>query len=128
VVLVDDVAAALALLVLHQGDDLDGKALNLAARPDLSAAQLVAELRRVSGRPLVFHPRSYTRMGAAQLGRWALKTGVRRALQPVPSLRDARSMEHYPVIRSDRARQVLGWKPVEDREPFLDAAVRWRAS
>jgi len=126
VVLTEDIAAALVLLAQHQGGELDGKALNLAARVDISAAQLVAELRRVSGRPLKFRPRSYARMRAARLARWVVKTVVRRAVQPPPSLRDAMSMEHYPVIRSDRARDVLGWKPVEDREQFLDAAVRWR--
>lgn len=128
VVLVDDVADALARLVEYHGDDLDGRAINLAADVDLTARDLVAELRRVTGRPLEFRPRSFGRMHAVRWGRWLLKTAARRAWQPVPSLRDAMSMEHYPRIRSDRARAVLGWTPVEEREPFLNAAVRQRPS
>lgn len=122
-VLVTDVAEALALIATHQGPELDGRALNLAARVDLTAADVVAALNRRTGRALRFHPRSFTRMRRAQLARWVLKAAARRSPAPAPSLRDAMSMEHYPAISSDLARRVLGWAPVEDREEFLEGAL-----
>lgn len=120
VVLVTDVADALALITTHQGAELNGRALNLAARVNLSAADIVTAMNHRTGRSLRFHPRSYAWMHRGQLARWVLKTAVRRSISPVPSTRDEMSMEHYPAVSSNLARDVLGWSPVEERGEFLE--------
>src|SRR5262249_6821659 len=53
-VLVDDVADALARLATHPTRELDGRALDLAARVPLNARELVAHFARVTGRDVHF--------------------------------------------------------------------------
>jgi predicted dehydrogenase/nucleoside-diphosphate-sugar epimerase len=123
-VLVEDVADAIVAAALHEGHDLDGRALNLCARVPLSAREIVAELRRVTGRDLHFHPRSLARSQAMEIGKWLVKrVGGRPGLE-FPSYRDLRARALFTVFQSDLAREVLGWRPVEEREAFLERAVR----
>ncbi len=123
-VFVDDVADALALAVAHSGRELDGKALNLAADTGLCATEVVAELARATGRRLNFHPRSLVLSQTMEIGKWLVKKAGRRKDAAFPSWRDLKSRQLAPKLSSDIARSVLGWKPVEDRERFLDVAVR----
>jgi len=41
-----------------------------------------------------------------------------------PSYRDLKSRALPLPFGAETARQVLGWQPVEEREAFLDRAVR----
>lgn len=121
---VEDVAEGLARVVAHEGTELDGKALNLAANTGLSAREIVAEFARSSGRKLEFHPRSLVFSQVLEIGKWLVKKAGRRKDAAFPSWRDLKSRELRPVMTSNLARSVLGWQPVEDRERFLDVAVR----
>jgi predicted dehydrogenase/nucleoside-diphosphate-sugar epimerase len=122
-VLADDVADALVAAAIAPGSGVDGKALNLCANPGLSGSEVVAELRRATGRALSFHPRRMWVSQAAEIGKWLVKrAGGRKA--PFPSYRDLKSRALQARFTSDIARQELGWRPVEEREAFLDAAVR----
>ncbi|MFG0319561.1 MAG: NAD-dependent epimerase/dehydratase family protein [Planctomycetota bacterium JB042] len=123
VVWVDDVAEALVRAALHEGTELDGKAMNLCARPPLSAKEIVEELRADTGRRLHFHGRSLALSQAMEIGKWIVKrVGGRKA--PFPSYRDLKSRALAPPFSCERAREVLGWTPVEERGEFLDKAVR----
>jgi predicted dehydrogenase/nucleoside-diphosphate-sugar epimerase len=123
VVLVDDVADAICRLIEHKGQDLDGRALNLAAAPGLCAAEIVEELARASGRALHFHARPLLLSQSMEIGKWLVKVAGRRPGAEFPSLRDLKSRALVPRIPSTTARTVLGWKPVEDRKAFLERAV-----
>lgn len=124
VVDVDDVAEALARIALHDGDGLDGQALNLCARAPLSAREIVEELRRATGRDLHFHPRPLWLSQALEIGKWTVKKAGRRPGARFPSYRDLKSRSLAPPFTSRTAREVLGWQPIEDREAFLDKSVR----
>ncbi len=124
---VDDVADALVRAALHEGDELHGKALNLAADTGLTAREVVAEMRRVTGRDLHFHPRSLGRSQTMEVGKWIVKKVGRRPGAEFPSWRDLKSRAMVPRLSCDIARDVLDWKPVEDRERFLDLTVRVHA-
>jgi predicted dehydrogenase/nucleoside-diphosphate-sugar epimerase len=126
-VLVDDVADALVAAALHEGDELHGKALNLAADTGLTAREVVAEMRRATGRDLHFHPRSLVKSQVMEIGKWIVKKVGRRPGVLFPSWRDLKSRAMVPKLSCDLARGALGWKPVEDRERFLDLAVRVHA-
>lgn len=126
-ILVDDVADALVRTALHEGSDLHGKGLNLAADTGLTAAEMVDELRKATGRALHFHPRSLGLSQTMEIGKWIVKKVGRRPGAEYPSWRDLKSRAMVPTIASDTARDVLGWQPVEDRERFLDLAVRVHA-
>ncbi len=124
IVLADDVADALVAAALHEGPDLTGKTMNLCARPPLSARELVNEMRKATGRRLFFHARALWKSQAMEIGKWVVKKAGRRAGVVFPSYRDLKSRALVPAFRSNLARDVLGWKPIEEREPFLDRAVR----
>jgi predicted dehydrogenase/nucleoside-diphosphate-sugar epimerase len=121
---VDDVAEAFVRAALHEGGELHGKALNLAAKIDLDAASVVAEMRRASGRALHFHPRSLASSQLMEIGKWLVKRAGGRKDAAFPSYRDLKSRSLAARLECDLARRVLGWKPVEERERFLEVAVR----
>ena len=127
VVDVDDVAEALALLAAHAGHDLDGKALNLCTRTPLPAREIVAEMRRATCRDLHFHPRPLWLSQWLEIGKWVVKKVGRRPGATFPSYRDLKTRACVPPFSSRTAREVLGWRPVEDREAFLDRTVRVHA-
>ena len=124
VVTADDVADALVRLAAHEGHDLDGKALNLCSRTPLSAREIVAELRKATGRDLHFHPRPLWVSQAMEIGKWMVKKAGRRPGVTFPSYRDLKSRALVPRFSSRTAREVLGWQPLEDREEMLERAVR----
>ncbi len=122
-VLADDVADALVAATLADGGGVDGEALNLCASTGLTAADVVAELARATGRPLHFHPRPLWLSQSMEIGKWIVKrVGGRKA--EFPSYRDLKSRALATPFSSKLARERLGWQPVEDRSAFLDAAVR----
>jgi predicted dehydrogenase/nucleoside-diphosphate-sugar epimerase len=123
VVLADDVADALVRLAAHEGHDLDGQALNLCTRAPLSAREIVEELRRATGRDLHFHPRPLWLSQTMEIGKWMVKVAGRRPGATFPSYRDLKSRSLAPQFSSRTAREVLGWRPVEDRETLLERAV-----
>ncbi|HEV7516168.1 MAG TPA: NAD-dependent epimerase/dehydratase family protein [Thermoanaerobaculia bacterium] len=124
VVTADDVADALARTVTYAGTALDGKALNLCTRTPLSAREIVAELARSTGRSLHFHPRPLWLSQTLEIGKWLVKVTGRRPGVRFPSYRDLKSRALVPPFSAETAREVLGWQPVEERETFLDRAVR----
>ena len=124
VVDVDDVAEALVLLALHEGHDLDGQALNLCSQAPLSAREIVAEMRRATGRDLHFHPRPLWLSQTMEIGKWLVKKAGRRPGAVFPSYRDLKTRSLAPRFSSRTAREVLGWRPVEDREEFLNRTIR----
>lgn len=121
---VDDVADAIVAATLREESDLHGQALNLCAKPPLSASDMVAELRSATGRDLHFHPRSLFLSQLMEIGKWAVKLAGRRPGLEFPSYRDLRARALFPVFECDLARERLGWRPVEDRERLLEVAVR----
>jgi len=117
-VLVEDVAAALAALAAYEGHGLDGRALNLAARGPFTAAELVRELAARTGRAFHFHPRALALSQTLEIGKWIVKkAGGRR--DAFPSYRDLASRSLWPELACRTARQELGWKPCEERAEFL---------
>ncbi len=128
VVAVDDVADALVRLAAHEGHGLDGKALNLCTRAPLTAREIVEEMRRATGRDLHFHPRPLWLSQAMEIGKWIVKKICRRPGATFPSYRDLKTRALVPRFSSRTAREVLGWRPVEDREAFLDRTVRIHGS
>lgn len=117
-VLVEDVADALARLAAYAGREFDGRALNLAARVPLGARALVEHQARHGGRALRFHARPLALSQVLEIGKWLVKrAGGRR--DAFPSWRDLKSRALWPAFSCRRARDVLGWRPCEDAHEFL---------
>jgi predicted dehydrogenase/nucleoside-diphosphate-sugar epimerase len=126
VVTPEDVADAIARAVTYEGDALDGRAMNLCTRTPLSARAIVDELARATGRALHFHPRPLWLCQTLEIGKWLVKVAGRRPGARFPSYRDLKSRALVVPFRSETARELLGWRPVEDPAAFLDRAVRSR--
>ncbi|MEW6072672.1 MAG: NAD-dependent epimerase/dehydratase family protein [Planctomycetota bacterium] len=122
-VLADDVADALVRLVLHPGRELDGRALNLAARAGLSPRAVVARLAAATGRDLHFHPRPLLLSQALEIGKWIVKRVGGRRDAAFPSWRDLKSRSMHPELRCDLARTILGWRPCDEPEELLRRMV-----
>lgn len=122
-VLADDVADALVAACLAEGAGVDGEALNLCANPGISGHQAVLELQKATGRKMAFHPRSLSKSQLMELGKWVVKRVGGRKVD-LPSYRDLKSRALATPFSSNLAREKLGWTPVEDRETFLDRAIR----
>jgi nucleoside-diphosphate-sugar epimerase len=118
-VLGSDVAEALVRLINYPGAELDGKALNLASRVPLTAANVVAAWGTHSGRAVTFHPRSFTLAQSMEIGKWLVKKAGGRKDAAFPSWRDLKSRSLWPPLGCEQAREHLHWQPVEDREAFL---------
>ena len=122
-VLADDVADALVAACLAEGAGVDGEALNLCANPRISGHLAVDELQKATGRKMAFHPRSLGKSQLMEIGKWVVKRVGGRKVD-LPSYRDLKSRALATPFSSNLAREKLGWTPVEDREAFLDRAIR----
>ncbi|MDH3645629.1 MAG: Gfo/Idh/MocA family oxidoreductase [Gammaproteobacteria bacterium] len=122
-VLADDVADALVAATLADGAGIDGQAINLCADPGLSGKDIVEELERATGRPIKFHQRPLWLSQTMEVGKWIVKRIGGRKVE-FPAYRDLKSRALAAGFSSRTARVELGWKPVEEREAFLDAAIR----
>jgi nucleoside-diphosphate-sugar epimerase len=125
-VLVDDVADALARAAAHPGGELDQRTWNLASRVPLSAKLVVAGFRERTGRALVFHPRSLALSQAIEILKWLVKRAGGRRDAGFPSWRDLKSRSLSPALTCRTARDVLHWQPCEDPRAFLDRALAAR--
>ena len=123
----EDVAEALAALAAFEGDELDGQALNLCARVPINAREAVEVLAQASGRALQFHPRSLLLSQAMELGKWVVKRAGGRKVE-LPSWRDLKSRSLRPPFGCKLARRYLGWRPVEEKQEFLERVLRPMAS
>ncbi len=121
---VQDVADAIVAATMHEGNQLDGQALNLCTKVPLCAREVVEELRAATGRDLHFHPRSLAKSQAMEIGKYLVKLVGGRSGLEFPSYRDLRARGLFTVFESNLAREILGWTPVEEREAFLDHTVR----
>ena len=118
-VLVGDVADALARLVAFEGTALDGRALNLASRAELTPRDVVQAFRRSTGRDFHFHPRRLALSQVLEIGKWIVKRVGRRHDAVFPSWHDLSSRALHPRLSCERARDVLGWQPCDDGAELL---------
>lgn len=120
---VDDVADALLRVVEHPGDELDGRALNLASDSRLTAREIIAYLRDRTGRDLHFHPRALELSQLMEIGKWLVKKAGGRKDAEFPSWRDLKSRELWPHLTCRTAREVLGWSPIDDGRRILSRMI-----
>jgi nucleoside-diphosphate-sugar epimerase len=118
-VLVEDVAAAIATLCRGEGWDLE--AGNLVGDVRLAARDYIAALAAATGRPLRFRPERTRWLAAVEAGKWAIKrVGGRRAART--TLYDLRSRGLAAAFDTTLEKDRLGWRPEADRARFLARA------
>lgn len=120
-VLVEDVARALA--AARDVPGIEGRSFNLAGDVRPSAEEFVGLLREHSRRNFRFYPQSLWKMQALEILKWGLKVAARKPENPWPSYRDLKSRSMRAPMDCALAKQVLGWKPVRNREVFVREAI-----
>jgi nucleoside-diphosphate-sugar epimerase len=120
-VLPEDVAAALLLSLDARG--IEGTSFNLAGDVRLSAREYVAEMRRITGRPIQFHPTPLWLTQGIDLFKWFIKILIRKPANPFPSYRDLKTRAFAAELDCSRAKRVLGWRPVSDRAVFVERGI-----
>jgi predicted dehydrogenase/nucleoside-diphosphate-sugar epimerase len=121
-VLAGDVAAALVGAVGRPG--LEGRSFNLVGDVRLSAEEYVAAVSEESGRDVRLHRQSILKWYAIDLAKWAVKAVARKPENAFPSYRDLASRALLSPFECARAKDLLGWAPVADRERFIELGIR----
>jgi nucleoside-diphosphate-sugar epimerase/predicted dehydrogenase len=123
IVLVEDVADALAALIDSKGSD--GKTYNLSAKASISAREYVAELEAVWGCRIRSRRSSAFAHLMGDMVKWLVKLAARHPDRfRVPSLHDWRCREQHAEFDSSLARRDLGWEPECSREALLERGIR----
>ena len=120
--LVEDVARALAAAKDVPG--IEGRSFNLAGDVRPSAEEFVRLLGEHSLRNYRFYPQSLWKMQALEILKWGLKVVARKPENPWPSFRDLKSRSMRAPMDCALAKQVLGWKPVQDPQGFRSRGDR----
>jgi predicted dehydrogenase/nucleoside-diphosphate-sugar epimerase len=123
-ILVQDVAEA--VFRACDASNVAGQTYNLVGDVRLSAREYLAELSRVTRRPLRFHPQSPMRLWVEELGKWGLKVAIGRKASR-PTRRDFLSRGLTAKFVCDDAKRALGWSPVADRDVFIRNAIEIHA-
>jgi predicted dehydrogenase/nucleoside-diphosphate-sugar epimerase len=121
-VLANDVAAALVAAIGRR--DLTGQSFNLVGDVGLSAEEYIQALREASGRDIQLHRQSILKWYGVDLAKWAIKAAARKPENAFPSRRNFASWALRSSFDCSRAKRLLGWTPVADRQRFIDLGVR----
>ncbi len=123
-VLDDDVADA---IVAALSADVAGRHFNLAGDVPMSAAEYLDELARALRRPIRFHPTNTRVLWAQEYAKYLVKRVAGRKPRPV-TLRDLRSRAMLARLDCSDAKDALNWRPVADRDEFIERAIRVHAA
>jgi len=119
-VLVEDVAAAISLSLAASA--AEGRTYNLVGGVRPTAREYIGDLARALERPLRFHPKSPYALYCEEIGKWIIKRATGRDVPP-PSLRDLLSRGLKAEFDCADVIRDFGWKPVNDRDTFLNRAI-----
>jgi len=120
-VLVDDVSDG---LIAMMDADVLGEDFNLVGDPILSARDYFDAIHRRLGARLTVTGSNLNLLWLADLAKQGLKRNVLRRRGAKASSRiDWLSRGHLSRFDNSKARRLLGWAPVSDREAFLQAAI-----
>lgn len=120
-VLVEDVAAALALAIDAPG--IDGRSFNLVDTPLLSASDYLAEIERHTGWRLQAIKTPTWRFYLQDLAKWLVKLAVRHHDRRKPSYRDWESRTNKARFDCSEARRKLGWQPASTRAALISRGI-----
>jgi len=122
-VLVEDVADAL-LSVLSK-DGLHGEIFNLIGDVRLSAREYLNYLRSASGRHIKSFPYPVQLMFIEDSFKYLIKMVIGEHKNALLSYRDLSNRSIMADFDCSKAKNILGWRPCEAREEFIENAIIW---
>ena len=120
-VLVEDVARALVAALSTPG--IEGESFNLVADTDLTAFDYLEALESYGRVSFQKFPTPPWRFYAADLTKWIVKKIVRHPDQRRPSYRDWETRTQRARFDCTKARKVLDWTPVCDRDELIRRGI-----
>jgi nucleoside-diphosphate-sugar epimerase len=121
-VLVEDVARALVAAL--EVAAIDGQSFNLVANTDLTAIDYLTALEEHAGVTFQKFPTSPWKFYAVDLVKWGVKRMVRHPDERRPSYRDWESRTQRARYDCTKARRLLNWNPVCDRDEIIRRGIR----
>ena len=125
-VLVEDVARALVAAL--NAPAIEGESFNLVAETDLTAFDYLKALEEHAGVAFQKLPTPPWKFYAADLGKWVVKQMVRHPDERKPSYRDWESRTQRAHYDCAKARLLLNWSPVCDRDEIIRRGIQLPAS
>lgn len=104
-----------------------GRCYNLVGDVRLTAREYVAELAAAQQRPLRFHPKYPTELWLEDMAKWMIKKAVGRKVA-MPARYDILSRGLNAAFDCGDVKRALDWRPVDDRERFIERGVRVHAA
>ena len=121
-VLVEDVARALVAAV--DIAEIEGESFNLVAETDLTAFDYLKALEEHAGVSFQKFPTPPWKFYAVDLVKWVVKLMVRHPDQRRPSYRDWESRTQRAHYDCTKARRLLNWNPVSDRDEIIRRGIQ----
>jgi nucleoside-diphosphate-sugar epimerase/predicted dehydrogenase len=121
-VLVDDVADGLIASMEKPG--IEGQSFNLIGDALLSAQEYLDELNRCGDFQVERHATPIIRFYLTDLFKWMVKVMVRHPERQLPSYRDWESRTQLARFDCSKAKTILGWRPVADKEELVRRGIR----
>ena len=125
-VLVEDVARALVSAL--DAPKIEGESFNLVAETDLTALDYLQALEDHAGVSFQKFPTPPWKFYATDLAKWVVKQVVRHPDQRKPSYRDWETRTQKARYDCTKARNLLNWRPVSDRDEIIRRGIQIPAS
>jgi len=120
-VLVEDVAAGLVAMLDAPG--IEGESFNFIGDVCLSAREYLSEFTRAAELKFDVRPTSVAAFYLADMVKWGVKVLVRHPERRRPSYRDWESRTQRAAYDCSKAKRVLNWRPVTDREELIRRGI-----
>jgi predicted dehydrogenase/nucleoside-diphosphate-sugar epimerase len=120
-VLVEDVATG--LIAAMETASIEGRSFNLVGDPMLTAQEYLDALDKAGGIRIQRHATSIARFYLLHMMKWLVKVAVRHPERRMPSYRDWEGRTGRAVFDCSAAKNMLGWKPVSDREELVRRGI-----
>jgi nucleoside-diphosphate-sugar epimerase/predicted dehydrogenase len=121
-VLVEDVAAALIAAMHAKG--IDGESFNLVGDVRLSGLEYLAEVNRCGGIRIQSFETPIVKFFGLDVFKWLVKVAIKHPDRRFPSYKDWESRTQRATFDCTRAKRLLHWSPVSDRDEFVYKGIR----
>jgi nucleoside-diphosphate-sugar epimerase len=121
-VLVDDVADALIASMKQQG--IAGESFNLIGPQLMTAQEYVAELSKALQMRINAIETPIWHYFSTDVGKWIVKCVARSSNRKLPSYHDWSSRTQSAFFDCSKARQILQWHPVDNRDVLILKGIK----
>jgi predicted dehydrogenase/nucleoside-diphosphate-sugar epimerase len=120
-VLVEDVAEG--LIATMDAAHIEGQSFNLCGDPLLTANEYLDALDRAGDIRIQRHTTPIATFYRQDMMKWVVKVAVRHPERRMPSYRDWESRTGRAIFDCSKAKTMLGWKPVADRDELIRLGI-----